>query len=167
MNWLLHSVNVVNSLLPVRETFGVRRKLTIMGGISVGKDTRITHGVKLYDRYITIGKSVWIGMNTVIASTHLGRITIGDNVDIAPCCRIVSGTHEIGGPDRRAGTGSGGDVVIGKGTWIGTGSIVLAGAEIGEGSIVGAGSVVFAGKYPANILLAGSPARIKRVLSSI
>lgn len=164
MNWVLHVLNVMNSVLPVRETFGIRRLLANCGGMVVGKGTRITHGVKFYDRYITIGDSVWIGMNTVIASTHKGRITIGDNVDIAPCCRIVSGTHDLGGSERRAGTGSGADVIIGNGTWLGTACCILPGAHIGEGSVVAAGSVVLAGKYPPNAMLAGVPASVKRSL---
>jgi acetyltransferase-like isoleucine patch superfamily enzyme len=164
MNWLLHTVNVMNSVLPVRETFGVRRMLANKGGISVGKGTRITHGVKFYDRHITIGSAVWIGMNTVIASTDKGHITIADNVDIAPCCRILSGTHEIGSPERRAGEGSGGEIVIGQGPCIGASTTILAGARIGSGSIIAAGSVVIAGEYPPNTLLAGIPAAVKRTL---
>lgn len=164
MNWLLHLVNVMNSVLPVRETFGFRRMLANKGGIRLGNGTRITHGVKFYDRYITIGNAVWIGMNTVIASTDKGHIAIGDNVDIAPCCRILSGTHEIGNPERRAGEGSGGEIVIGRGTWVGASTTILAGARIGPGSIIAAGSVVVAGEYPPNTLLAGVPAAVKRSL---
>jgi acetyltransferase-like isoleucine patch superfamily enzyme len=153
MNWLLHTVNVMNSVLPSRESFGIRRMLANRGGIVVGKGTRITHGVKFYDRYITIGNSVFLGTGTILYSTDKGRITIEDNVDIAPCCRIVSGTHEIGSSERRAGPGAGQDIVIGRGTWIGVGTSILA-----------AGSVVIAGEYPPNTLLAGVPASIKRVL---
>jgi len=164
MNWLLHTVNVMSSILPVRETFGIRRMLANRGGIVVGKGTRITHDVKFYDRYITIGNSVWLGMGTILASTDKGRIIIEDNVDIAPGCRIVSGTHQIGSSDRRAGPGAGMDIVIGRGTWIGASSCILPGAFIGPGSIVAAGSVVTAGDYPPNTLLAGVPASAKRVL---
>jgi maltose O-acetyltransferase len=164
VNLIIHLVNMSTSVLPVREIIGFRRWLANLGGIAVGRKSRITHGVKLYDRYITIGESVWIGMNTVIASTHLGKIRIEDNVDIAPCCRIMSGTHLIGGSDRRAGEGSGMDISIGKGSWIGSASTILAGAQIGSGSIVAAGSVVIKGEYPPNVLLAGVPAKVKREL---
>lgn len=164
MNLVIHLLNISTSILPVRETIGFRRWLANRGGISVGRKTRITHGVRLYDRYITLGESVWVGMNTVIASTHLGKIEIGDNVDIAPCCRIISGTHFMGGSERRAGEGSGIDITIGSGSWIGTGSTIIAGARIGCGSIVAAGSVVIKGIYPPNVLLAGVPAVVKREL---
>lgn len=164
MNWLLHAANVLNSVLPVRECFGIRRLLLNKSGLTVGKGSRITHGVKLYDRYIAIGDAVWIGMNTVIVSSDNGHVTIRDNVDIAPCCRIISGTHEIGDHGRRAGAGCGHDIVIGRGTWVGASASILAGAHIGPGSIVAAGSVVVAGEYPPDTLLAGVPAVAKRSL---
>jgi len=40
-----------------------------------------------------------------------------------------------------AGIGSGADISIGNGTWIGAASCILPGAQIGEGSVVAAGSV--------------------------
>jgi carbonic anhydrase/acetyltransferase-like protein (isoleucine patch superfamily) len=43
---------------------------------------------------------------------------------------------------------------------------VLAGAQIGESCIVAAGAVVLRGKYPDNSLLAGVPARAKKVLEA-
>jgi acetyltransferase-like isoleucine patch superfamily enzyme len=165
MSLLVHLTNVLNLICPVRETFGLRCRLYRAGGIKVGRGTRITHGVAFYDRYITIGDAVWIGPNTRFCSTSKAHITIEDNVDIAPCCCIMSGTHEIGGEMRRAGAGAGRDVRIGAGTWVGGNSTVLPGAIIGPGCIVAAGSVVTAGEYPANSLLAGVPARVRRPLS--
>jgi carbonic anhydrase/acetyltransferase-like protein (isoleucine patch superfamily) len=44
--------------------------------------------------------------------------------------------------------------------------VILAGAEIGAGSIVAAGAVVRAGTYPEDVLLAGVPATVKRVLTA-
>ncbi len=164
MSLLLHLTNALNLVCPVRETLGVRRLLYRAGGIEVGIGTRITHGVAFYDRYVTFGRGVWIGPNTRFFSTSKAHITVEDNVDIAPCCCITSGTHEIGGAVRRAGAGSGKNVRIGSGTWLGAGSIVLPGATIGKGCIVAAGSVVTAGDYPANTLLAGVPASIRREL---
>jgi acetyltransferase-like isoleucine patch superfamily enzyme len=164
MSLLVHLTNVLNLLCPVREVVGLRRRLYRVGGIRIGRGTRITHGVAFYDRYVTIGNAVWIGPNTRFFSTSKGQITIGDNVDIAPCCCIMSGTHEIGGEIRRAGRGAGRDVRIGAGTWVGGNSSVLPGAIIGPGCVVAAGSVVIAGEYPANSLLAGVPATVRRQL---
>ena len=164
MSLLVHLTNVLNSICPVREVFGLRRWLYRAGGIQIGRGTRITNGVAFYDRHVSIGDAVWIGPNTRFFSTDKARITVGDNVDIAPCCCIVSGTHEIGDEHRRAGRGDGGEIHIGRGTWVGAHSSVLPGAIIGPGCIVAAGAVVTAGEYPANSLLAGVPAQIRRRL---
>jgi maltose O-acetyltransferase len=159
MSALLHAVNVLNMFLPVREIIGLRRALLRMCGIVIGKKTRITQGVKLYHGRIIIGSSVWIGMNSMLSSSSSGRVFIGDNVDIGPCCLIVAGSHQLGTAQRRAGKGYGADIVIGAGTWVGAGACILAGAKIGAGSVVAAGSVVGAGTYPPDVLLAGVPAQ--------
>lgn len=53
------------------------------------------------------------------------------------------------------------DVKIGKNVFVGCNCIILKGTEIGENSIVGAGSVV-CGKFEANSVIAGNPARMIR-----
>jgi len=55
------------------------------------------------------------------------------------------------------------EVIIGRNVWIGTNTIVLKGFHIGDNSIIGAGSVVN-GHIPANVITAGSPARVIRTL---
>lgn len=54
-------------------------------------------------------------------------------------------------------------VTIGDDVWIGAHVIILKGAHIGNGSVVAAGSVVCSGRYPDNALLAGNPARVRRI----
>ena len=49
-------------------------------------------------------------------------------------------------------------VKIGRGCWIGAGSIIMPGTVLGECCIVAPNSVVF-GKWPDNIQLSGNPAR--------
>jgi acetyltransferase-like isoleucine patch superfamily enzyme len=49
-------------------------------------------------------------------------------------------------------------VRIGRGSWIGSGSVIMPGTVLGECSIVAPHSVVF-GKWPAGVQLAGNPAR--------
>lgn len=58
-------------------------------------------------------------------------------------------------------------VIIGSGTVISTGSVILAGAQIGENSIVASGAQVTAGVYPPNSVLAGVPARVIRTHSPV
>jgi acetyltransferase-like isoleucine patch superfamily enzyme len=50
-------------------------------------------------------------------------------------------------------------VRIGAGTWIGSGSVILA--DVGRNSIIGAGSVVTR-PIPDEVVAAGTPARVIR-----
>jgi acetyltransferase-like isoleucine patch superfamily enzyme len=109
---------------------------------------------------ITIGPETFIGEEVMITG---GKIKIGARCDLAPRVVVHAGSHVIGDDSRRAGNSYAGEIVIGDGTWIGTGVIILAGARIGSGVLVAAGSVVKAGEYPDNCLLAGVPAQIKSV----
>ncbi|HLZ19910.1 MAG TPA: hypothetical protein VKO67_09865, partial [Smithellaceae bacterium] len=51
--------------------------------------------------------------------------------------------------------------LVKKGASIGSGSTILANVTIGENAIIGAGSVVTK-DVPANTIVAGNPARVKR-----
>ena len=52
-------------------------------------------------------------------------------------------------------------VRIGKGCWIGSGSVIMPGAVLGDRCIVAPNSVVY-GNWPAGVRLSGSPARAER-----
>ncbi|MDD5247876.1 MAG: DapH/DapD/GlmU-related protein [Rhodocyclaceae bacterium] len=54
-------------------------------------------------------------------------------------------------------------IEIGDGCWIGARTIILGGVRMGPGCVVGAGSVVTR-NVPANVLVAGVPARVVREL---
>ena len=55
-------------------------------------------------------------------------------------------------------------IVIGDDVWLGANCTVLKGTVIGDGCIVAAGAVVVGGNYPACSLIAGNPARVIREL---
>ena len=58
-------------------------------------------------------------------------------------------------------------MIIEENVWLGAGVIVLKGVIIGKNSIIAAGSVVIS-DIPANVLAAGSPARvIKKIEGNI
>jgi acetyltransferase-like isoleucine patch superfamily enzyme len=50
-------------------------------------------------------------------------------------------------------------VILRKGCWVGSNSILLPGIEIGENTVIGAGSIVTK-SFPKNVVAAGNPARI-------
>ena len=52
-------------------------------------------------------------------------------------------------------------VLIGTGSWLGTGVVVLPGSRLGRNVVVGAGAVV-RGTFPDHCVIAGVPARIVR-----
>ncbi|MDZ7891010.1 MAG: DapH/DapD/GlmU-related protein [Rhodoferax sp.] len=70
----------------------------------------------------------------------------------------------MGTSERRAGNGTAKSITIGNGCWIGAKSIILGGVSVGPGSVVAAGSIVTR-DVPANVLVAGVPAKIKKSLS--
>lgn len=54
-------------------------------------------------------------------------------------------------------------IVIGNNVWVGWGAIILKGVKIGDNSIVAAGAVVV-NDVPANVIVAGNPAIIKKTI---
>jgi acetyltransferase-like isoleucine patch superfamily enzyme len=88
-------------------------------------------------------------------------LTLGDDVLVSPNCAILTGTYvfdRLEVPLQQQGTISK-PVRIGHRVWVGSNSVVLAGAEIGDNVIVSAGSVV-SGKVPANSIVLGNPAKV-------
>jgi acetyltransferase-like isoleucine patch superfamily enzyme len=160
-------VNLILAMLPPTRWFALKRFLWKALGVSVGNGTKINSGARIWDAgNVTVGDSCWLGMNFTVIVPAGASVTIGADVDIAPDVLIECGSHEIGGPDRRAGKGQAADVAIGSGTWIGCRATLLGGARLGPGTVVAAGAVVLPGDYPANALLAGVPARVSRILDA-
>ena len=83
----------------------------------------------------------------------------GSNVNIGPFTKLISDSHELGGPSRRAGKFFADPIVVGDGAWIGASVTVLGGVTIGAGAVVAAGAVVTR-DVPANALVAGVPAKV-------
>ncbi|HEX8649809.1 MAG TPA: acyltransferase [Pyrinomonadaceae bacterium] len=84
-------------------------------------------------------------------------IRIGEGSLIGPFCCIENVNHRPEGSEELP-------VIIGKGAWIGGGSILLPGAEVGDGAVVAAGSVV-RGRVAPHELWGGVPARSLRKLN--
>jgi acetyltransferase-like isoleucine patch superfamily enzyme len=114
-----------------------------------------------------------IGDNTGIG--HNSSFTVGTRIEIGRHCRIATGVaifdapgHPLDPAMRLAGNPAAPEdarpVVIEDNVWIGQSVIIMPGVTIGEGSVVAAGSVVTT-SVPANILVAGNPARQVRSLA--
>ena len=157
--------NVALAVLPTTRAFALKRWILCVLGFAIGPATRIAGGTGFYGGgTVRIGMDVWVGIKVSFYTIPGTNVIVEDNCDLAPNVVIHSGTHLMGSAIRRAGALHGDHIHIGRGTWIGTGAIVLAGARIGAGSVVAAGALVQAGTYKDNVLLAGVPARVVRDL---
>ena len=133
-------------------------------GYQVHSSVRIYSSVQIMGAIdVKIGARTFIGHETLITG-GAASITIGEDCDISDRVGILCGTHEIDpiGP-RSAGAGTGKDIVIGNGVWIGYGALILPGVTIGDKAIIGAGAVVTK-DIPERTIVAGNPARKIREL---
>ena len=114
-----------------------------------------------YGRHISIGSNVFINCNVTILDTN--RVTIGNDVFIAPGVVISPASHPIDPEQRAAKIYVSSPVVIEDRAWIGANATVLPGVTIGKNAIVGAGAVVTK-DVPDNCIVAGVPAKLVRKL---
>ena len=157
--------NLILASLPATRAFVLKNRLLRLLGFELGNDCKITGGVKFYGRgRIVIGEQSWVGLGCMFIVAPEAPIVIGARCDIAPSVIFHTGSHRMGDARRRAGEGYSAAIVVGDGSWIGTGSIVLGGVAVGASSIVAAGATLRAGDYPADALLAGCPAVFKKAL---
>ena len=140
--------------------------------ISIGEDTMIAADVTLSagmlpnqemmtDPVVIIGDRCLIGRGSAIVGHY--RIDIGDDVFTGMNVYITDQNHGYEDPDTPIGIQDPQDdpVVIGDGSWIGSGAVVLPGARIGKHCVVAANSVV-RGTFPSHSVIAGVPAKVVR-----
>ncbi|MRS01741.1 hypothetical protein EG832_00700 [bacterium] len=131
--------------------------------IEIGDDCQFDEGVYLQAHHMGDGLIIGAG-SRINAYTHIqaySKIVIGDHALIAPYCHINSGNHgteRIGVPIMFQEYRRGGEIYLGRGSWMGRSSHVLGGASIGDFSVIAAGAVVTK-KFPEYSKLAGVPAR--------
>ena len=141
--------------------------------ISIGDDTMIAGQVTLSagmmpgqqmmtDPVVIIGDRCLIGRGSAIVGHY--RIDIGDDVFTGMNVYITDQNH--GYEDIAAPIGiqdpEDDPVVIGSGSWIGSGAVVLPGARLGKNCVVAANSVV-RGEFPSYSVVAGVPAKVVRL----
>lgn len=143
--------------------FIIKKRLLNLIGYNIGNQTKIV-GPIYCNANITIGNNCWLGKYLNVLGN--GQVIIGDNVDIAPEVKIITGSHDIGKDGRRAGQGKSLKVIIKSGAWIGANVTIVGNCIIGEGSVIGAGSVVVK-DVPANCVVVGNPSRIVKELEPL
>jgi len=131
--------------------FFIRRTLA-----KVGLETHFLRGVE-----IRAGKNISIGNNCAINSNVLldgrgGKLTIGNNVDIAQETNIWTLEHDVHSDTHKD---IGGDVSIEDYAWIASRVTILPGVTIGKGAVVAAGAVVTK-DVPPMMIVGGVPAKV-------
>lgn len=107
-------------------------------------------------RAITIGAGTFVNYGCFFDGS--APITIGRNVRIGMQALFVTGSHESGSIEQRAGAETSSPIVVEDGAWIGARATILPGVTIGRGAIVAAGAVVTRSVDPL-VTVAGIPAR--------
>lgn len=151
----------VNHILAGTEYFELKRKILNGAGFEIGAGTKVV-GPLFCSAKLVIGENCWIGRNLSVNGN--GTVIIGNNCDIAPEVAFLTGGHEIGTKDRRAGSGEIYTIRVEDGCWIG------ARATLGKEICVGTGSVVAScacvmDDVPENSLTGGVPAKVIRKLN--
>lgn len=129
-------------------------QVTLCAGMAPGHDLGP-------DPVLRLGSGCVIGRGSHIVAHH--SIDIGDDVFTGPYVYITDQNHTYADPDTPIGRQwpVNAPVRIGAGSWLGTGAIILPGADVGRNVVVAAGAVV-RGKVPDRCVVAGVPARVIR-----
>jgi len=154
--------------------------LCIADDVKLGKDVKLAKFINMYGcaigdgtkvgTFVEVQKNAFIGKNCKISShTFICEgVTIEDNVFIGHNVAFINDSFpRATTEDGKLQTEADWKVeptLVKKGASIGSGSTILANVTIGENAIVGAGSVVTK-DVPANTIVAGNPARIKRKIT--
>ena len=113
--------------------------------------------------YTDCGKNLKIGKYVFINSgcrfQDQGGITIGDGALIGH--NVVMATINHGLAPEKHGDNIPAPIVLGRNVWIGANATILPGVTIGDNAVIAAGAVVTK-DVPANVVVAGVPAKIMK-----
>jgi serine acetyltransferase len=128
--------------------------VTLCAGMAPGQDLGPEPVLRLGDRCV-------IGRGSHIVAHH--SIEIGDDVFTGPYVYVTDQNHSYADIDVPVGRQwpVNSSVRIGAGTWLGTGAVILPGANIGRNVVVAAGAVV-RGTVPDYAVVGGVPAKVVR-----
>ena len=115
--------------------------------------------------YCAYGKNTYLGdhvfLNVLCTILDCNEVRIGNHVMIGPNVQIYTAAHVLEAEARNQGWEVAKPIVIEDNVWLGGGAIILPGVTIGRNAVVGAGAVV-SRNVPANMVVAGNPAKVIR-----
>jgi maltose O-acetyltransferase len=141
----------------------VRVRLLRWGGVDVRTAGVFPHVKFVTGHDVTIHDGAFVNIGVIFdAGAH---IDLGRNVAVGPGVQFLTSSHSLGPSWARNGEGHTevAPIIVGEGSWIGAGAIILGGVTIGRGCVIGAGAVVSDDCQP-NGLYVGVPAQHKRDL---
>lgn len=109
-----------------------------------------------------VGENFYANHNLVILDT--ARVTIGDNVFVAPNCGFYCAGHPLDKDERNEGIEYALPITIGSDVWIGGNVVILPGVTVGNNVVIGAGSVVTK-DIPDGVIACGNPCRVLRAIT--
>lgn len=115
-----------------------------------------------YGSHIEVGDNFFANYNCSIID--VAKVTIGNNVMLAPNVAIYTAGHPIHPDSRNSAYEYGIKVTIGSNVWIGGNVVINPGVTIGDNVVIGAGSVVTS-DIPANVVAVGNPCRVMKQIT--
>ncbi|MBU2950766.1 sugar O-acetyltransferase [Tamlana agarivorans] len=116
-----------------------------------------------YGSNIKAGKNLFMNFSCCILD--VAEVTIGDNCMFGPHVQIYTATHPLEFKARNSGKELGKSVSIGDNVWIGGNATICPGISIGNNVVIGSGAVVTK-NFPANVVIAGNPAKIIKTIDN-
>ncbi len=124
----------------------------IKGAVDIQAPFYCDYGINTF-----IGENVFMNFNCIILDC--AKVTLGDNVFLAPNVQLYTAYHPLIASERIKGPELASPITIGNNVWLAGGVIVCPGVTIGENTTIGAGSVVTK-NVPANVVAVGNPCRV-------
>lgn len=112
-----------------------------------------------YGTNIEVGENFFANYNLTILD--VGKVVIGENVQIAPNVSIYTAGHPVHPDSRNSGYEYGIGITIGDNVWIGGSVVINPGVTIGNNVVIGSGSVVTK-DIEDNAIAVGNPCRVIR-----
>lgn len=135
-----------------------RRLVLRLFGAEIGRDARVYASAKIwYPPNLIMAEGAVLGWQARIYC-H-APVSIGRNAVVSQFAHLITGTHDIDGPDFPLVTRP---IHIGANAWVAAGAMVGPGVRIGEGAVLAAGGVAFS-DIPGWQVHIGNPARLLRM----
>ena len=115
-----------------------------------------------YGYNIEIGENFYANYNLIILDC--AKVSIGNNVLIAPNVGIYTAGHPVHPDVRNEEYEHALPITIGNNVWIGGNVVINPGVSIGDNTVIGSGSVVTK-NIPQDVVAVGNPCKVLRKIT--